>query len=156
MTLKIMAGLVAGADLFADLDPNDLALIAGCGRNTGFDAGAYLFREGEAADEFYLIREGRVALELYAPGQGPLVLDTLDPGDVVGWSWLFPPFRWHLDARAVGPIRAVAFDGACLRGKCEADPRLGYQLVRRFAAVLQDRLQAARVRLLDLYAADGH
>ena len=93
-----------------------------------------LFREGAPAERFYLIREGAVALEVDAPGRGPLVIETLHEGDVAGWSWLFEPYRWQFDARATVPIATVAFDGACLRGKCEADHELGYQLMRRFAA----------------------
>src|SRR5581483_1513183 len=96
-------------------------------------AGAYLFREGGNADRFFLIREGGIALEVDAPGRGALVIETLHAGDVVGWSWLFAPYRWQFDGRAVEASRLVAFDGRCLRDKCEADHELGYQLMRRFA-----------------------
>ena len=92
-----------------------------------------------------------VALEVFTPTRGPVVIETLGPGEVLGWSWLFPPYRWHFDAQAVEPVRAVALDGGCLRGKCEEDPRLGYELTRRFAAIMMDRLQATRLRLLDVY-----
>jgi CRP-like cAMP-binding protein len=110
-----------------------------------------LFREGEPADIFYLLRRGRVALELHAPERGGLVIDTIEPDEVVGWSWLFPPYRWHFDARAASEVRAVAFDGACLRGKCDDDKELGYELMKRFGQVMIDRMQHARVRLLDVY-----
>ena len=106
-----------------------------------------LFREGEPADVFYVVRRGRVALELYVPARGPMTVETVEAGEVVGWSWLFPPYRWHFDARAVAPVRAIAVDGACLRGKCEDDPALGYELMQRFSAVLLDRLNATRLRL---------
>ena len=105
------------------------------------------------ANQFFLIREGAVALEIDALDRGTLVIETLHRDDVVGWSWLFEPYRWQFDARASGPTRVVAFDGACLRGKCEADHELGYQLMRRFAASLIERLQATRLQLLDVY---GH
>ena len=81
------------------------------------------------------------------------MIETLHDGDVVGWSWLFPPHRWHFDGRATAPTSLIAFDGACLRGKCDADHELGYQLMRRFAASIVERLQATRLQLLDVY---GH
>ncbi|HYM55894.1 MAG TPA: cyclic nucleotide-binding domain-containing protein [Solirubrobacteraceae bacterium] len=145
--------LIAASPVFAGLAPAQLELIAGCGVNEHFAAGDQLFREGGPADRFFLIREGAVALEIDAPGRGALVIETLHEGEVAGWSWLFEPYRWQFDARATAPTRVVAFDGACLRGKCEADHELGYELMRRFAASLIDRLQATRLQLLDVY---GH
>ena len=94
---------------------------------------------------------GRIALELFSPGSGPHVLDSAGEGEVLDWPWLIPPYRWFFDARAVEPTSVVALDSACLRGKCEADPRLGYDLMQRVAQVMSQRLQATRVRLLDLY-----
>ena len=143
--------VIARAPLFAGLPADALALIAGCAKNVGFDEDELLFREGDPADTFYLVRRGRVALELHAPERGGLVIETIEPDDVVGWSWLFEPYRWHFDARAATAVRAVAFDGACLRGKCEDDKVLGYELMKRFGQVMIDRLQHARVRLLDVY-----
>jgi CRP-like cAMP-binding protein len=151
--MQTLDQLIAATPLFAGLSAAHLQLIAGCGANERFAAGAPLFREGAPADRFFLIRKGAVALEVDAPGRGPLVIETLVGGDVVGWSWLFEPYRWQFDARAREPTRVVAFDGACLRGKCEADHELGYQLMKRFAASLTERLQATRLQLLDVY---GH
>ena len=147
--------VIARAPLFAGLPEDALVLIAGCAKNVGFDADELLFRDGDPADTFYLVRHGRVALELHAPERGGLVIETIEPDDVVGWSWLFEPYRWHFDARAVSEVRAVAFDGACLRGKCEEDKELGYELMKRFGQVMIDRLQHARVRLLDVYGGVG-
>jgi CRP/FNR family cyclic AMP-dependent transcriptional regulator len=136
---------------FAGLDPHHLERIAGCGRNCGFEAGEYLAREGDEANTFYVVRHGRVALELAAPARGPLFIATLGDGAVVGWSWLFAPFRWSFDARALDDTRAIAFDGACLRGKCEDDKELGYALMQRFTGIILDRLQSTRLQLLDVY-----
>jgi CRP/FNR family cyclic AMP-dependent transcriptional regulator len=143
--------LVAELPTFAGLEPAQLELIAGCGANRVFEAGEHLAREGDPADAFFVIRHGRVALEVAAPGRGALMISTLGEGAVVGWSWLFPPHRWSFDARALEQTRTVAFDGACLRGKCETDKALGYELMQRFAAVILDRLQATRLQLLDVY-----
>ena len=151
--MRTLEDLITAAPTFAGLSEEHLSLIAGCAANEHFAAGAQLFREGTPADQFFLIREGAVALEVDALARGTIVIETLHQNDVVGWSWLFEPYRWQFDARASGPTRVVAFDGACLRGKCEADHELGYQLMRRFAASLIERLQATRLQLLDVY---GH
>ena len=136
---------------FEGLAPEHLELMAGCATNVVFHAGDYLFHEGEDADTFYVLRHGAIALEVYAPQREPLVVETIHPGGLVGWSWLFPPYHWHFDARATELVRAVSFDGRCLREKCDSDHDLGYELMRRFAAQLVDRLQATRLRLLDVY-----
>ncbi len=149
--MRTIEGLITELPTFAGLDPGYLELIAGCGSNRVFEAGEHLAREGDPADAFFAIRHGRVALELTASASGPLMISTLGEGAVVGWSWLFPPHRWSFDARALEQTRVVAFDGACLRGKCDADHELGYALMQRFAAVLLDRLQATRLQLLDVY-----
>jgi CRP-like cAMP-binding protein len=153
--METIDSLLRGVPVFEGLSPEELQLLAGCASNVHFDQGAVLFREGSAADTFYLIRHGSVALEMFVPARGPAIIETLEAGEVVGWSWLFPPYRWHFDARVLTPLRATAFDGACLRGKCEDDPRLGYALMFRFAQVLIERLQWTRLRLLDLYGHDG-
>ena len=143
--------LLGECPVFTGLDADTLELVAGCGRNVRFDAEQHLFREGEPADTFYVVRHGAVALEMRVPARRPLVIETLGDGDVVGWSWLVPPYRWAFDARAAEPTVAVALDGACLRGKCRDDPALGFELLQRFSQVMVERLQAARLRLLDVY-----
>ena len=120
-----------------------------------FDEGKFLFREGEEANNFYVIRAGRVAIEIFSPKRGPITVQTVREGDVLGWSWLFPPYRWHFDARALELTRAISLDGKCLRNKCEEDHDLGYELMKRFSEVMIQRLQATRLQLLDLYAENG-
>jgi len=137
---------------FADMDPELIRLFAGCARNVHFSTGDTLFHEGDAADTFYLVRKGRVAISTHSPGVGGIVMDTAEAGDVVGWSWLVPPYRWMFDARASKGTSAVAFDATCLRTKCVADPAVGYALLQRVASVMLDRLDAARLRLVDMYA----
>lgn len=143
--------LIGDSPVFEGLTPAYLELIAGCAKTAGFEAGQYLFREGDRADTFYLVRHGRVGIETVVAGRGALTVETVDAGDVVGWSWLFRPFRWHFDARAVDPVRAIAFDGACLRGKCDQDHTLGYELLNRFSPVMLERLQATQLQLIDVY-----
>ena len=93
--------LVAESPVFEGLTKAQLELIAGCAHNTGFNAGERMFREGDPADTFYVVRKGRVSLSTHAPARGSVVIETLDPGEIVGWSWIFPPYVWHFDARAV-------------------------------------------------------
>jgi CRP/FNR family cyclic AMP-dependent transcriptional regulator len=149
--MRTIADLVREAPLFADMRSDRLQLIAGCGRNVQFTEGETLFREEQAADVFYLLRHGSITLETYVPSRGAITIETLGAGDVVGWSWLFPPYRWHFDARALQLVRAVEFDAACLREKLENDSALGFDLMSRFAQVLQQRLRWTRMRLLDVY-----
>ena len=146
--------LLASVPLFEGLEPGQVETIAGCAGNVHFEAGANLFRQGDRADTFYVVRHGSVAIETFVPARGAVMIETVESGEVIGWSWLFAPYRWHFDARALTAVRATGFDGACLRAKCEDDPVLGYALMSRFAQVMIERLQWTRLRLLDLYG-DG-
>lgn len=131
--------------------PQYLELITGCASNVRFEAGEKIYSAGEEADVFYIIRQGKVAVEIFIPGRGSVAVETLRDGEVLGWSWLFPPYRWRFDARALELTRAIAMDGKCLRNKCDADPVLGYDMAKRVAYVMMQRLEAARLQLLDVY-----
>ena len=151
MTVKPIQQIVAEESFFENLDESSLRLVGGCAKNAFFRAGEYLFHEGQDADAFYLIRQGRVALEVKAPGRGAITFATLGAGDIVGVSWLVPPYRWTYDARAVDATHALSLDAACLRGKCEADHDFGYDMMKRFMPTLIQRLQSTRLQLLDVY-----
>lgn len=133
------------------LDAVACDLVYGCAQHVGFAAGSYLFHEGEPADQLYLIREGRVALEVEVPGRGTLTFQTLGEDEIVGVSWLVPPYRWAYTAKALDAVRAIAVDARCLRDACEEDHDFGYALMKRFMPVLIDRLQATRFQILDVY-----
>ncbi|HEC17624.1 MAG TPA: cyclic nucleotide-binding domain-containing protein, partial [Sedimenticola sp.] len=126
---------------FRDMPEDYLATLAGCASNVRFKPGSRVFQRGTPADSFYILRTGRIAIDIESPERGDITIATLGEGEVVGWSWLFPPYEWHHDARAVEDTRAIALDGKCLRGKCEADPALGYELMKRFSAMVIDRLK---------------
>ncbi|MBI2264633.1 MAG: cyclic nucleotide-binding domain-containing protein [Armatimonadetes bacterium] len=128
-----------------------IQLITGCARNVRFEPGQFLFREGEEANEFYIIRHGRVVMEIFTPERTAIPIQTVEEGEIIGWSWLIPPYHWHFDAQAVDMVRAIALDGKCLRNKCEEDHDMGYELLKRFAHIMEQRLQAARLQLLDVY-----
>ncbi|MCB0219691.1 MAG: cyclic nucleotide-binding domain-containing protein [Chrysiogenetes bacterium] len=149
--MKSIADLVAEHPFFRDFDPEYQKLVAGCGKNVVFEAGEYLTREGEDANCFYLVRRGRISIEIHTPAGGAAVIQTAGEGEVVGVSWLFEPHRWNFDTRATETTHAMHFDTTCLKKKCEDDPRFGYLIMGKFSAVLMERLQATRMRLLDLY-----
>jgi len=153
--MQTIEDIVRELPLFKGLTDAELELIAGCGSNVQFREGELLLRDGDEANAFYVLRHGNVALETFVAARGAVTIETLEPGEVVGWSWLFPPYRWHFDARALTLVRATSFDGACLRGKCDSDAQLGYDLMSRFAQVMIERLQWTRMRLLDVYGYAG-
>jgi CRP-like cAMP-binding protein len=149
--MQTLQPIIAGHPFFRELAPAYLELIAGCAKNVRFDSGQFIFRESAAANEFYLLRQGKVALEIFVPGRGPVAIQTVSEGEVLGWSWLFSPYHWRFSARALALTRALAFDGQCLRQKCDENHDLGYELMQRFAQIMAERLQATRLQLLDLY-----
>lgn len=143
--------LLASHPFLAGLNRRQLERLAPWGHRSLFQTGARVFSEGGRAERFWLIRDGTVTLDTHVPGSGDMVVETLTGGAVLGWSWLYPPYRWHLGATAVAQTLTVEFDGPAVRRICDEDPVLGYELYRRFLPVVAGRLQATRLRLLDLY-----
>jgi CRP-like cAMP-binding protein len=142
---------LAGFGALSDLSAPHRQLVARTARPVRFAAGERLFLEGGPADGCWLIHEGCVALDLMIPGRGPVVVQTLGPGDVLGWSWLIPPYEWHFGARAVRDTTATELDTGQLRTLADQDPRFGYALTVSLFQACARRLQATRARLLDLY-----
>jgi len=134
-----------------DLHDAHLKLLVGCAKNVHFRDGQFLCHEGEAADLFFLIRSGRVAIEIHSGHKGKQRIQTIGPGEVLGWSWLIFPYRWHFDGCAVSDVSALALDGKCLRTKCDKDHDFGYEMLKRLANVFQSRMEATRLQLLDVY-----
>ena len=148
--MRTIADEMMEIPFFADMEPGYVELLAGCGGHTVIPRGTRLIREGEQADNFWVIREGRVAVGVLTPGR-MITLETLHRGDILGWSWLLPPYRWRFDAEALDEVHAIVYEADCLREKCLSDPALGFHLTQRFASVLDERLQSARMQVLDLY-----
>jgi CRP/FNR family transcriptional regulator, cyclic AMP receptor protein len=153
MAIHGLGDLLRGHPRFKGMPDDFIDAVAGCGKNVVYKAGDYLFHEGDDADDIFMIREGLVSMELDTPGRGPQTFMTETVGGVIGLSWLVPPYTWTFDARARTDIRAVAFDATCLRGKCDADPALGYAVMKQFMPVIVERLHDTRVQMLDLYRA---
>jgi CRP/FNR family transcriptional regulator, cyclic AMP receptor protein len=153
--MQTLEPIMAEHPFFRDLGTDHLHLLVGCATNVCFEPGQTIFREGEEANRFFLVRRGKVAIEVFVPGRGAVVIQTVGRGEILGWSWLVEPYLWQFDARALEDTRAIALDGRCLRGKCDANPRLGYEILKRFAHVMAERLQATRLQLLDVYGAQS-
>lgn len=153
--MKALDVVLADHPFFKGLRPEQLQFLAGCASNVRFEPGVFLYREGDEANNFFVLREGKVAIEAFSPKRGAITIQTLTDGDVLGWSWLFPPYSAHFGARAIELTRAISLDGKCLRKKCEEDHDLGYELMKRFSEVMIQRLQATRLQLLDLYGVEG-
>ncbi len=147
---RVLTELIAEHPMFKGLAPQYLNLLAEVAMLKDFHAGEVIFREGDPANRFYLILEGDIALESSRPDAAPVQLQTIGAEDVLGWSWLFPPYYWHFDARALTTTKAIFFYGTWLRENCERDHDFGYELIKRMSAVVIERLQTVRKRVVEL------
>ena len=153
--MKTLEAMLAEHPFFLELDPGHLHLIVHRASEDTFGEQEYIFSEGEKAGKFYAILKGRVVLEAFAAQRGQIPIETLAGGEVLGWSWLFPPHRWQFSARVIEPTQVIVMDGVYLRDKAEEDHDLGYELEKRVAQVIIQRLQATRRQLLDIYGSYG-
>jgi CRP/FNR family transcriptional regulator, cyclic AMP receptor protein len=138
---------------FAGMDPNFVARLSAMAVDRAYETGDELFREGEPATDFLSIFSGKVALELATAERPRLTIETVGPGDVLGWSWLSPPYRWRFDARALKATRALSLDATRLRAELEARPEDGYRFLLRLLPTIGERLEMARVQILDVHGA---
>jgi CRP/FNR family transcriptional regulator, cyclic AMP receptor protein len=147
-----VAARISAHSFFAALTDEQRAALAEDGAGVMFTVGERLFGEGGIADRFWLIEDGSIALDMRVPGRGDQIVETLGSGTVLGWSWLHPPYRWHFGAVARAATTAIEFEAPSVRRRCDADPAFGYAALRLFTPLITERLQATRLRLLDLYA----
>lgn len=154
MSRQEVEAAVAAHPFLIGMNEHHIRLLADCAIQTQFEKGETIFREGETANRFYLIEHGEVVLEAGA-GDDEVVIETVGAGDLLGWSWLFPPYAWHFSARATQPTKAIFFYGTVLREYCEQDHSLGFELFKRMSEVMTRRLQLARARLLATYETEG-
>lgn len=143
-----LAVRVGSHPFFAGLEAAHLEVLTGCAMAKNFATGDYLFRQGDFANRFYLIERGAVVLEALDRKGTAVAIEEAGTGKLVGWSWFFPPYLWHFDARATEPTTALFFYDTILREACAKDATLGFALFQRVSQVLVERLQAARARLL--------
>lgn len=152
MTIKKVEDLVREHPFFRGMRSEHVATISTCAANVRFKPGDAIFSMDEPSNHFYLIEEGRAAVGIGDSDQELVTVQTVEAGGVLGWTWIFPPYRHHFNARCVEPIKGYVFDAACIRKKCEADNVLGYALMKHFSALMIERLRATRLQLLDLAA----
>lgn len=149
--MKTILELIKEHPFFKGFDESEFQFIASCGKRVVFRPLSYIAKESEEANAFYLIIKGHVEVEIHVSPKRHLTLQTLHAGDILGWSWLYPPYTWRFDVSAVDEVLAIALDGKCLRDKCEEDPKFGYKVMKRFARIMTERLHAARMQLIEAY-----
>jgi len=149
------ADYLAAHAFFAALNEDYIKLLSEFVTEKKVARGEVLFQQGKAADSFYLVRKGRVSVQVPALVGPALELQVLDDDQILGWSWLIPPYRWSFLARAVEDTELLEFDGSAIRARCEKDPKFGYELFKRFTALMSERLNAARQKMMDQWNPPG-
>lgn len=146
--IEVTAAALAAHPMLRGMSTDHLAVLAGSASDVAFPAGHRLFEEGGSANQFWLVQSGSVALDLHVPGHGRVRIDTVGMGELVGWSWRFPPYLWAFGAVAASPVEAFEFDARAVRASCASEPEFGHELTERLALVLAKRLQSTRARLI--------
>lgn len=140
---------MAGHPVFKGLESKYIDLLVGCASNVRFNPGTFVFMEGEEASQFYFIRHGKIVLEVNSP-TGPIEVQTLKEGDVLGWAWFSPPYHWYTDAHVMELTSAIAFDGNCLRTKCEKDKKLGYEFMKLILLLMAQEFESTQLKILEV------
>jgi CRP-like cAMP-binding protein len=149
--IETIEPLIRQNPVFKSLNPEHIKLIVGCAANAIYNTDTYVFKEGDISNTFYIIRKGRIMIETYSESGEAIGIQTISDGEVLGWSWMVPPYKWRFNARAVEQSRLIAINGQCLREKFEHDHGLGYTMMTKFMEIMTDRLEATRLQLLDIY-----
>ncbi|MFZ5453078.1 MAG: cyclic nucleotide-binding domain-containing protein [Thermodesulfobacteriota bacterium] len=149
--METLEPVLAAHPFLQGLDPRHLKIIGECASKVNFEAGRLLFQEQDEATQFFLINQGQVALEIYSARRGPIIIQSLGEGGAVGWLWFPKPYHWHYDARAISLTRALALDVKSLMQRCEQDPPLGYELMKRYAHMLAVQFRVTILQLVDIY-----
>ena len=152
MNHSALAELMAGTPFFEDMDRRYIDMFADCATSASWDAGHYILLEGKPAHCFHIVLDGMVLIEAAGGNRGAIGIQSLTAGDVLGWSWMQPPYVWHFDALATEDTQTIVVDALCIRGKCEADLALECELYKRFTALMTRRLLATRLQLMDIYS----
>ena len=140
---------------FSGMDSNYVDFLANSIDERQIGKGEVLFHQGDRADKFYLLREGKVSVQVPALVGPVLEIQILGKDQILGWSWLISPYRWHFLARAVEDSTILEFDGSAILAHCDEDPKFGYELLKRFAALMSERLEAARLKMMDQWNPPG-
>jgi CRP/FNR family cyclic AMP-dependent transcriptional regulator len=149
--IEVTTSALAGHPFLHGMSREQLNVLVTAVSDVRFPARYRMFEDGGHASRFWLIRSGQVALDVQVPGEGPLIIETIGMGELLGWSWMFLPYRWAFGAVTLSPVEAFEFDAKAVRDCCAADPALGHELTQRVAQVLAKRLQGTRMRLIARY-----
>ena len=140
---------------FSGLDDAFMKFLSDSAAELKIEKGDVLFQQGERADKFYLLRKGQVSVQIPALMGPTLEIQTLGEDQMLGWSWLIPPYRWNFQARAMEDSELLQFDGSAILARCEKEPKFGYELLKRFASLMSERLDAARQKMMDEWNPPG-
>jgi len=149
MSKQSIEGYLSNHDFFSGMDSSYLKFLSDSATEQQIKAGDVLFQYGKNADKFYLLRKGQVAIQVPALMGPALDIQTLVDDQILGWSWLIPPYRWNFLARALEDSELLEFDGSAVLARCQEDPKFGYELFKRFATLMSERLNAARQKMMD-------
>jgi len=152
MSLRPIDSIIARHEFFKEFRRDHMEIMQACAEEVRFNRDQYLVRQGQGAERFFLIRKGQVRVELVGEDKKPIPVQTVGPNEIVGWSWMIPPYRWSFDVRAQEPTIAIVFDGSALRKTCEKDFELGFRLLQRVNFALLQRLEALRAQLLEIHS----
>ena len=155
MTGQSIESYLTSHDFFSELDERSKKFLADSAVVRELSEGDVLFRQGESADKFYLLRSGEVSVQVPALMGPALQIQKLREDQILGWSWLIPPYRWNFQALALEDAVVLEFDGSIILARCEQDPTFGYQLLKLFAALMSERLDAARQKMMDQWDPPG-
>jgi len=155
MSKQPIGAYLSSHAFFHELDDRFLKILSNSSAVLEIKKGDVLFHQGERADKFYLLRNGQVSVQVPALVGPTLEIQALSKDQILGWSWLIPPYRWHFQARAVEDSELLEFDGSAILVHCEKDPKFGYELLKRFAGLMSERLDAAREKIMDQWDPPG-
>jgi CRP-like cAMP-binding protein len=153
--MQSIENYLSAHSFFSGLEDDFMKFLSDSARETRIKEGDVLFRQGKPADKFYLLRRGQVSVQVPALVGPTLELQVLGEDQMLGWSWLIPPYRWNFQARALEDSELLEFDGSAILARCEEDPKFGYELFKRFAALMSERLDSARQKIMDQWDPPG-
>jgi CRP/FNR family cyclic AMP-dependent transcriptional regulator len=155
MTQRSIEQRVAASKFFSPLPPDFIGFLAAHAIVRRLERDEVLFHYGERANHFYLVENGHITVEVAAISGPALELQDLGPGAALGWSWLIPPHTWSFQARAKTTAELLEFDGDAVLAHCEENSRFGYQMLKRFAALMSERLHFARSKMVESWNPPG-
>jgi CRP-like cAMP-binding protein len=155
MNNQSTAEYLSAHEFFSEFSGDSLKFLCECASIREINKGQILFRQGEKADKFYVVLNGRISIEMPAIMGPTLVIQTLGENQVLGWSWLIPPYKWNFQTEAAEDSKLLQFDGAAILAKCEKEPAFGYEVLKKFAGLMSVRLNAAPQKMMDEWNPDG-